>query len=92
MWSTYIYKHIKRTDCILYLALCFIFAEGKTHTILGTVEDPGLIPRCVKDIFALIEDDKSNKPGEWLYDVTYSYLEIYQEKVHIMYIIGTDWY
>ena len=26
---------------------------GKTHTILGTETQPGIIPRCVKDLFAL---------------------------------------
>ena len=58
-------------------------AVGKTHTILGTAQDPGLISRCIKDIFALIDSEKRSCENQWTYDVMYSYLEIYQEKVMV---------
>ena len=55
---------------------------GKTHTILGTPEDPGVIPRCVKDIFATIQEEQASEGGDqWNFTVSFSYLEIYNEKV-----------
>ncbi|KAI5633026.1 kinesin motor domain-containing protein [Phthorimaea operculella] len=45
-------------------------ATGKTHTMMGTEDQPGLIPRLCR---ALAEDSL---------DITVSFLEIYNERVH----------
>ncbi|XP_049878009.1 kinesin heavy chain-like [Pectinophora gossypiella] len=45
-------------------------ATGKTHTMMGTADQPGLIPRLCR---AFAED---------VLDVTISFLEIYNERVH----------
>jgi len=43
-------------------------SSGKTHTMRGTADDPGLVPRAVKEIFDLIN---SNKEREYLLRVSY---------------------
>ncbi|XP_052799996.1 kinesin-like protein KIF22-B isoform X2 [Mya arenaria] len=53
---------------------------GKTHTMLGTPLNPGVIPRVINEIFTQIEEEK-NACSEWTYTVSFSYLEIYNEKV-----------
>ncbi|KAL0115025.1 hypothetical protein PUN28_010526 [Cardiocondyla obscurior] len=53
-------------------------ASGKTYTMMGTKEDPGLIPRLCEGIFSKIERESEH---ERIYRVTVSYLEIYNEKV-----------
>ncbi|KAM4698308.1 kinesin-like protein KIF22 [Rhinophrynus dorsalis] len=55
---------------------------GKTHTMLGTNEQPGVIPRAVKDLLQMTRVATSNPEEEnWTYTITMSYVEIYQEKV-----------
>ncbi|KAJ7314068.1 hypothetical protein JRQ81_005992 [Phrynocephalus forsythii] len=51
---------------------------GKTHTMLGTPDQPGVIPRAVRDVLQMTRNDSSDG---WKYSVSMSYLEIYQEKV-----------
>lgn len=80
-------------DCVQPLlsnALCgqnvSIFAygptgTGKTHTMLGTPTDPGIIPRVINGLFEKIEESKKIDNDVWKYTVTLSYLEIYNEKV-----------
>uniref|UniRef100_A0A8C6UMI6 Kinesin-like protein n=1 Tax=Neogobius melanostomus TaxID=47308 RepID=A0A8C6UMI6_9GOBI len=52
---------------------------GKTHTMLGSSEQPGVIPRAVREVCKLV---KSKEDGdEWEYIIGMSYLEIYNEKV-----------
>ncbi|XP_052466950.1 kinesin-like protein KIF22 [Carassius gibelio] len=53
---------------------------GKTHTMLGSQEQPGVITRAVKEVFRLVEAQKKDLDG-WEYSVGMSYLEIYNEKV-----------
>ncbi|KAK1118308.1 hypothetical protein K0M31_015013 [Melipona bicolor] len=36
-------------------------ASGKTYTMMGTKEDPGLTPRLCQGIFARIEDERRNE-------------------------------
>ncbi|KAH0626401.1 hypothetical protein JD844_001362 [Phrynosoma platyrhinos] len=50
---------------------------GKTHTMLGTPDQPGVIPRAVRDILQMTRDASGDG---WKYSVSMSYLEIYQEK------------
>ncbi|KYN29939.1 PREDICTED: kinesin-related protein 4-like [Trachymyrmex cornetzi] len=52
-------------------------SSGKTYTMMGTLEEPGIVPLAVEHIFDAI----TNIPGrEFLLRV--SYLEIYNEKVN----------
>lgn len=53
---------------------------GKTHTMVGSPEQPGLIPRCAAELFKLI-DSHLDLNSHWKYKVFFSYLEIYQEKI-----------
>lgn len=55
-------------------------SPGKTHTMLGSPEQPGVIPRALMDLLQLTrEEGAEDRP--WALSVTMSYLEIYQEKV-----------
>ncbi|ESO97247.1 hypothetical protein LOTGIDRAFT_114997 [Lottia gigantea] len=51
---------------------------GKTHTMLGSPADPGMIPRVINGLFQLLSTEDRL---QWKYTVTFSYLEIYNEKV-----------
>lgn len=53
---------------------------GKTHTMVGTSQEPGLIPRCAAELFKVIDAQHEVTP-EWKFKVLFSYLEIYQEKI-----------
>ncbi|KAL2101823.1 hypothetical protein ACEWY4_003584 [Coilia grayii] len=53
---------------------------GKTHTMLGTSEEPGVIPRAVREVFSLVRAQQAQQDG-WEYAISMSYLEIYNEKV-----------
>lgn len=50
---------------------------GKTHTILGTPEDPGVIFLTMKELYNRIEELKDTK----IIDISLSYLEIYNETI-----------
>lgn len=57
-------------------------SPGKTHTMLGSPEQPGVIPRALMDLLQLTrEEGAEGRP--WALSVTMSYLEIYQEKVRL---------
>ncbi|XP_028332860.1 kinesin-like protein KIF22 [Gouania willdenowi] len=51
---------------------------GKTHTMLGSSEQPGVIPRAVREVFNQV---RSRDEEGWNYSIAISYLEIYNEKV-----------
>ena len=34
---------------------------GKTHSMIGPVEDPGIIPRLMEEIFLAMDRDKSKQ-------------------------------
>lgn len=53
---------------------------GKTHTMLGSATEPGVIPRAVQEVFHLVRLRQRREDG-WDYAVDMSYLEIYNEKV-----------
>ncbi|XP_062859523.1 kinesin-like protein KIF22 isoform X2 [Trichomycterus rosablanca] len=53
---------------------------GKTHTMLGSQEQPGVIPRAVREVFQLVRNHEKDQ-DEWKFSVGMSYLEIYNEKV-----------
>ncbi|KAI9031276.1 P-loop containing nucleoside triphosphate hydrolase protein, partial [Hyaloraphidium curvatum] len=48
---------------------------GKTHTIVGTQEDPGLIVRMMEDLF----ERMSALEGDRVIEAQFSYLEVYNE-------------
>nr|7TR1_K Chain K, Kinesin-like protein,Kinesin-1 heavy chain [synthetic construct]7TR2_K Chain K, Kinesin-like protein,Kinesin-1 heavy chain [synthetic construct] len=50
---------------------------GKTHTISGTPEDPGVIFLTMKELYNRIEELKDTK----IIDISLSYLEIYNETI-----------
>ncbi|XP_072889615.1 kinesin-like protein KIF22 [Hemitrygon akajei] len=55
---------------------------GKTHTMLGSPEQPGVVPRALLDIFRMSREQSDQLGGpEWTFNISMSYLEIYQEKV-----------
>lgn len=67
------------TSCIDGYHVC-IFAygqtgSGKTHTMEGSVENPGINQRALKQLFNVIEDRKDM----WSYSVSVSSVEIYNE-------------
>lgn len=74
-------------DCpllnILHNVLQFslYFFSGKTYTMVGTQDDPGLMVLSLHTIFDLIKRDKSSDE----FEVTCSYLEVYNEVEHAVY-------
>ncbi|BBN02137.1 kinesin family member 19 [Marchantia polymorpha subsp. ruderalis] len=52
--------------------------SGKTHTMAGTPEDPGLMVLSLQAIFGLIVKQEA----EHEFDVTCSYLEVYNEVIY----------
>ncbi|XP_043484710.1 kinesin-like protein KIF16B [Leptopilina heterotoma] len=53
-------------------------STGKTYTMMGSKDDPGLTPRLCKGIFTRITQEEDNAKT---YQVFVSYLEIYNERV-----------
>ncbi|XP_073403445.1 kinesin-like protein KIF22 isoform X2 [Dendrobates tinctorius] len=55
---------------------------GKTHTMLGSPQQPGIIPRAVRDLLQMTRGTNGTAEEEnWSFSITMSYVEIYQEKV-----------
>lgn len=54
--------------------------SGKSYTMMGTQEQPGLIPRTCEDLFQRIEAAQSETPNI-SYNVRVSYFEVYNEHV-----------
>ena len=62
---------------------CSIFAygatgAGKTHTMLGTPELPGIIYQTMKELYFLIEE----RQNEITCEIAVTYLEIYNENIY----------
>ena len=51
--------------------------SGKTHTMLGSDEDPGIIPQTIDMMF-----DVANESPDYRYTVAMSIIEVYQDAVH----------
>lgn len=63
-----------------YNAVIFAYgqtASGKTYTLSGSEEEPGIIPRAMRDVFGFIRQNSSRE-----YLLRCSYLEIYNENIH----------
>jgi len=54
--------------------------SGKTHTMVGSQDDPGLMVLSLRDVFRLIEDEKRGGTKE--FNVECSYTEVYNELVY----------
>ncbi|KAI3406253.2 KIP3 [Candida oxycetoniae] len=59
---------------------------GKTHTISGTHENPGVIFLTMKELYERIEEKQDTK----IIDVSLSYLEIYNETIRDLLAPETD--
>lgn len=51
---------------------------GKTHTMLGSTNNQGIIPNCIEHIYGFI-DDPSNQHKKFL--VRCSFIEIYNDEI-----------
>ncbi len=58
--------------------------SGKTYTMLGTPDRPGILPCALRDIFKGIEADTENE-----YRICVSYLEIYNEIINDLLVPGS---
>jgi hypothetical protein len=54
--------------------------SGKSYTMMGSPDQPGLIPRTCEDLFQRIEDAHKETPNI-SYNVRVSYFEVYNEHV-----------
>ncbi|KAF9507705.1 hypothetical protein BS47DRAFT_1488703 [Hydnum rufescens UP504] len=79
-----VYQRTARSHVIAamegYNSLVFAYgqtASGKTFTLMGDENEPGIIPRALKDVFGYI---RKNPTREFL--LRASYLEIYNETVY----------
>lgn len=61
--------------------------SGKSYTMMGTPDQPGLIPRTCEDLFERIE---SNESANISYSVRVSYFEVYNEHVRDLFQPRTD--
>ncbi|KAK5085493.1 hypothetical protein LTR05_004778 [Lithohypha guttulata] len=61
--------------------------SGKSYTMMGTSDQPGLIPRTCEDLFERIE---SNESANVSYSVRVSYFEVYNEHVRDLFQPRTD--
>ena len=52
-------------------------SSGKTHTMSGTADDPGVMTRAVEDIFAAVAAAGEKR----VFDIKASYMEIYNEEI-----------
>lgn len=50
---------------------------GKTHTMLGNKETPGIMYQTMKEVFKALDDFKVDR----IYEITVSFLEIYNENI-----------
>ncbi|KAE9005967.1 hypothetical protein PF011_g11797 [Phytophthora fragariae] len=54
---------------------------GKTYTMFGTSEEPGIMARTLEDLFRNIERVHADPTGRVQYRVTVSFLEVYNENI-----------
>lgn len=59
---------------------------GKTHTITGTVQEPGVIFMTMQELFERVGESASDKVTE----ITLSYLEIYNETIRDLLVPGNS--
>jgi hypothetical protein len=74
-------RQITKSAISGYNGTIFMYGQttsGKTFTMLGTPNSPGILPCALRDIFNLI----SKEPNAQSISVYCSYLEIYNENMH----------
>ncbi len=49
---------------------------GKTYTMLGTAENPGIIPKVIAQLLECVTNDKDS-----MYQIKLSFLEVYNENI-----------
>ena len=54
-------------------------ATGKTHTMTGTINEPGIIPLSIRECFSYIKHSTSSSHTEYL--LRLSYMEVYKEHI-----------
>lgn len=59
--------------------MIYISGSGKSYTMMGTMEEKGIIPRLCDALFDRIAKLENESTG---FKVEVSYMEIYNEKVH----------
>jgi Kinesin motor domain len=69
-------RFVQGENCVLFAY--GMTASGKTYTVQGSNDNPGLFPRLVKDI--LTRMNSMDKSEEW--ELQVSMLEIYQENIY----------
>ena len=57
----------------------FLLGSGKSYTMMGTMEEKGIIPRLCDSLFERISRLESEATS---FKIEVSYMEIYNEKVH----------
>lgn len=72
-----------------YMATVFAYGPtgaGKTHTMLGTASQPGLMLLTLVDLFRLV----GRRAGEYKYSVSMTYVEIYNECLYDLLVEDSD--
>ena len=75
-------------DCHGLIFTFGVTNSGKTHTIHGSDEEPGILPRALQDIFNSIKKTGSEETrfpiddANYKYAVVVNYLEIYNELIY----------
>ena len=61
--------------------------SGKSYTMMGTPDNPGLIPRTCEELFERIRDEPTPNTS---YHVQVSYFEVYNEHVRDLLVVRTS--
>ena len=85
VWTSSIFEDVVRpkiTSCLdgINITVCAYgqTASGKTYTVRGTDEHPGLIPLCVKELFSQKDTLKKTRG----ICIKLSYMELYNEIIN----------
>ena len=81
-------RPITKAALIGYNGCVFMYGQttsGKTYTMLGNPETPGILPCTVRDIFNFIGKDAENEYKVWI-----SYFEIYNESINDLLMPGNS--
>jgi len=79
-------SHLVQSALDGYKVCCFAYGQtgsGKTHTMLGSQDNPGLIPRAMHQVFETAQHMAANQlGGGWKWDMKAAMLEVYNEDIH----------
>lgn len=71
----YVFQLLKET---VITAIFIFLGSGKSYTMMGTADQPGLIPRLCSGLFERTQKEENEEQS---FKVEVSYMEIYNEKV-----------